>query len=100
MIAKESIPMFGIEEAKYNRLKQETENYRAELNKRNEKIYEFCHEKEVLEKETKAEKFNFMNLSEKNIKLFCGIVIKTFKWSLGRTKPHVKCYHLQFEDQE
>ena len=41
-----------------------------------------------------------MDLSEKNIKFFCGIGIKTFKWILGRIKPHVKRYHLQltFED--
>ena len=41
-----------------------------------------------------------MNLSEKNIKYFCGIGIKTFKWILSRIKPHVKPYHLQltFED--
>ena len=41
-----------------------------------------------------------MNLSEKNIKFFCGIGIKTFKWILSRIKPHVKPYHLQltFED--
>ena len=41
-----------------------------------------------------------MDLSEKNIKFFCGIGIKTFKWILDRIKPHVKRYHLQltFED--
>ena len=44
-----------------------------------EEIYELRHQIEVLEKEKKTEKFNFINLSEKNIKLFCGIDIKTFK---------------------
>ena len=41
-----------------------------------------------------------MNLSEKNIKSFCGIGIETFKWILVRAKPYVKRYHLQltFED--
>ena len=41
-----------------------------------------------------------MNLSEKNINFFCGIGIATFKWILGRTKPNVKCYHIQltFDD--
>ena len=94
MIVDESIPIVEIEVAELNRLKEETESYRAELNKRNEEIYELRHQKEVLEKEKKAEKFNFMNLSEKNIKFFCGIRIKTFKWILGRIKPQ-KHYHLQ-----
>ena len=41
-----------------------------------------------------------MNLSEKNIKSFCGIGIENFKWILVRVKPFVKRYHLQliFED--
>ena len=95
MVVDESIPMVEIEVAELNRLREETESYRAELNKRNEEIYELRHQKVVLEKEKKAEKFNFMNLSEKNIKFFCGIGIKTFKWISGRVKPHVKRYHLQ-----
>ena len=100
MVVDESIPMVETEVAELNRLKEVTEIYRAELNKRNEDIYEIRHQKEVLEKEKKAEKFSFMNLSEKNIKFFCGIGIKTFKWILGRIKSHVKRYHLQltFED--
>ena len=64
-----------------------------ELNRGSEEIYKLCHQKEVLEKEKKAEKFNFVTLSEKNIKFFCGIGIKIFKWILGRIKPNVKCYH-------
>ena len=41
-----------------------------------------------------------MDLSEKSINFFCGIGTETFKLILGRTKPHVKRYHLQltFED--
>ena len=68
MVVNESIPMVKIEVAELNRSKEETESYRAELNKWNEEIYELRHQKEVLEKEKKVEKFNFMNLSEKNIK--------------------------------
>ena len=68
MVVNESIPMVKIGVAELNRSKEETESYRAELNKWNEEIYELRHQKEVLEKEKKVEKFNFMNLSEKNIK--------------------------------
>ena len=71
MVVNESIPMFEIEVAELNKLKQETESYRAEINKRNEEIYELRHQKEVLEKEKEAQKFNFMNLSEKSINLLC-----------------------------
>ena len=41
-----------------------------------------------------------MSLSEKKNNFFFGVGIKNFKWMLGRTKPHVKRYHLQlnFED--
>ena len=99
-MVNESIPMVEIEIAELNRLKQETESYWAKLNKRNEEIYELHHQKEVLEKEKKAEKFNFMSLSEKKINFYFDIGNKTFKWMLGRTKPHVNRYHLQlnFED--
>ena len=45
MVVDESIPMVEIEVAELNRLKEETESYRAELNKRNEEIYELCHQK-------------------------------------------------------
>ena len=79
MVVDESIPIAEIGAAELNRLKEETEKYRAELNKRNEEIHELRHQIEVLEKEKKIEKFNFMNLSEKNITFFCGIDIKTFK---------------------
>ena len=95
MVVNESIPMVKVEVVKLNRSKEETESYRAELNKWNEEIYELRHQKEVLEKEKKAEKFNFINLSEKNIKSFCGIGIETFKWILVRAKSYVKRYHLQ-----
>ena len=54
MVVNESIPVAEV--AELNRLKPEIESYRAELNKWNEKIYEICHQKEVLEKEKKAEK--------------------------------------------
>ena len=63
MVVNESIPMVEIKELK--RLKWETESYWAELNKWNEEICKLCHLKEVLEKEKKAERFNFMNLSDK-----------------------------------
>ena len=71
MVVNESIPMFEIEVAELNKLKQETESYRAEINKRNEEIYGLRHQKEVLEKEKEAQKFNFMNLSEKSINFLC-----------------------------
>ena len=45
MVVDESIPMVEIEVAELNRLKEKTESYRAELNKRNEEIYELCHQK-------------------------------------------------------
>ena len=45
MVVDESIPMVEIEVAELNRLKEETESYRVELNKRNEEIYELCHQK-------------------------------------------------------
>ena len=70
MVVDESIPMVEIEVAELNSLKEENESYWAELNKWNEEIYELRHEKEVLENEKKAEKFNFMNLSENNINFF------------------------------
>ena len=54
MVVNESIPVAEV--AELNRLKPEIESYRAELKKWNEKIYEICHQKEVLEKEKKAEK--------------------------------------------
>ena len=73
-----------------NRLKEVTESYQAELYRRNEEIYELCHQKEVLEKRKKAEKFNFMSLSEKNIKGFPGIDIKTFKWVFAQNKTTCK----------
>ena len=76
MVVNESIPMVEIEVAELNRLKWETESYGAELNKCNEEICKFCHLKEVLEKEKKAESFNFMNLSEKNIKFFVVLVLR------------------------
>ena len=43
MVVNESIPMVEIEVAELNGLKQGTESYRAELNKRNEEIYELRH---------------------------------------------------------
>ena len=51
-----------MEVAELNRLKGETESYRVELNRGSEEIYKLCHQKEVLEKEKKAEKFNFVTL--------------------------------------
>ena len=100
MVVDATIPRVETEVVEFNRLKEETESYRAELNKRNEEIYELFRHMEVSEKEKKAEKFNFMNLSKKNIKFFWDIGIKTLKWILGRIKPHVKRYHLHltFED--
>ena len=76
MVVNESIPMVEIEVAELNRLKWETGSYGAELNKCNEEICKFCHLKEVLEKEKKAESFNFMNLSEKDIKFFVVLVLR------------------------
>ena len=76
MVVNESIPMVEIEVAELNRLKWETGSYGAELSKCNEEICKFCHLKEVLEKEKKAESFNFMNLSEKNIKFFVVWVLR------------------------
>ena len=75
MVVDESIPVVKTEVAELNRLKEEIESYRMELHKRNEEIYELRHQKEVLEKEKKARKFNFMNLSEKNIN-FVVLVLK------------------------
>ena len=43
MVVDESILMVEIEAAELSRLKEETESYRAELNKRNEEIYELRH---------------------------------------------------------
>ena len=61
MVVDESIPMVKTEVAEHNRLKEETDSYRAWLNKRNEEIYELRHQKEVLEKEKKAEKWKTSN---------------------------------------
>ena len=43
MVVDESILMVEIEAAELSRLKEETESYRAELNKRNEELYELRH---------------------------------------------------------
>ena len=44
------VPMVEIEVEERNRLKEETESYRAELNMRNQEIYELRHQKKVLER--------------------------------------------------
>ena len=53
-----------------------------------------------LRKGKESREFQFYESVREKHQIFCGIGIKTFKWMLGRTKPHVKCYHLQwtFED--
>ena len=76
MVVNESIPMVKIEEVELNRSKEETESYRAELNKWNEEINELRPQKEDLEKEKKAESSILWICQRKISNLFVVLVLK------------------------